>query len=523
MSPRRTALVLGLLLLLPVGSAHAERRFDPRVSAHSSALPRLPGGTILRTTVDSRISHLRSIRPPRSFLGFSFEYPQFPVATGGAVTGHNPLFEQLLRTLGQYGGGVPSVRVGGESTDDTFWNPDGKPRPPAINHSLSKYWLVDTKEFARRTGAKLILGLNLLNRDASIATDWASAAQEALGRQVLSYELGNEPELYGIVPRVFDAKGTLVPGRPRHYYFSQYVSDFARRAQYLRRRLPGLPLSGIASEDASSLPAFLPRNGRSINVVTLHYYVACTCNHNRRNPGYPSVAHLLSPHASISFVGGQVLSALAQARRYHLGVRFTEVGSVAGGGGELGPSFASALWGADFMLGTAAVGVRGVNFHTSGTYTPFYFGYDNGWLARVNPIYYAMLFFARTTANHARFLPDATVAAQKARNVNSEVWATVDPRGTVRVAILNKDLRRGGMVQIKVPHGGRQGSIERLQGPSARSSTGVTLAGQQFAAPTSDAQLVGTRVASSIRRGAGHTFKVFMPRTSAAILTVPRG
>lgn len=174
------------------------------------------------------------------------------------------------------------------------------------------------------------------------------------------------------------------------------------------------------------------------------------------------------------------------------------------------------------MFAMATLGVSGLNFHTAGTYTPFYFSYDGTWSAQVNPLYYAMLFYARATANRGQLLPDATFGAHAARGVNVHVWATVDSAGTVRVAILNKDLRRSGTVQIRVRRGLPSGSVIRLRAPSAFSRTGVTLAGQAFMNPTSDGQLVGQYVSSAVPRGAGETYRVSMPRLSAAILTVPR-
>jgi len=470
------------------------------------------------------LSRLARVRPFPSFLGVSYELHQFPSATGVPATGPNYLFDRLLYGLARYGGGWPTVRVGGGSTDDTFWNPDGEPRPRGINHSIGQAWLAGLTSFATRSRAPLILGLNLATPDPGIAGNLAAAIQGALGAgRVLSYELGNEPELYGIEPRSTDAEGRFF-ARPRNYSFSQYLSEFSARARYLRQAFPGLPLSGpaIGTVWTPGLPTFLSQNRAALNLATLHYYPFCTCVTDPRAPGYPTLYRLLSPQAVLGFLGQRIAAAATQARRQRLGLRLSEVGSVAGGGGALGPSFASALWGADVMLAMSAVDVRGVNFHTSGTYTPFAFSYDQGWRASVNPLYYAMLFYARATANRGRFLPNATTGIQRAAGVNVSLWANVDHRGTVRVAILNKDLRRSGTVQIRVPRGFFRGTVTRMRAPSALSTTGVTLAGQSFARPTTDARLLGRYLSYPVRRGPLETYRVYMPRTSGAILTVAR-
>ena len=71
--------------------------------------------------------------------------------------------------------------------------------------------------------------------------------------------------------------------------------------------------------------------------------------------------------------------------------RLTETNSCYGGGQpDVSDAFASALWGADMMLKTAAAGYVGVNLHSGGDgyYTPIAVGGDGR--AELRPLYYGM-------------------------------------------------------------------------------------------------------------------------------------
>lgn len=318
----RAAIAAVVIGLLHATLADAASPLDTAFGARAAATPRLAQGTLLTTTVDP-LAPSRSLRrrPPPSFLGVSYEYRHFPFATGIPATGPNPLFDRLLSGLAAYGGGLPTVRIGGASSDDTFWNPNNQPRPYGINNSINPSFVAGATAFAARTRAPLILGLNLASRDPGVAATWASTARAAFGRgRVLSYELGNEPELYGIEPHSSTAGGAPIYVRPRSYSFRQYVSEFAARGRYLRRLLPGLPLSGpaIDSRWTQGVGYFLSRVRGMVNLATLHDYPLCTCVPNPRAFGHPSIAHLLSQEAVLGYVPRLIASARVQASRHHL-------------------------------------------------------------------------------------------------------------------------------------------------------------------------------------------------------------
>ncbi len=91
------------------------------------------------------------------------------------------------------------LRIGGDSTDWTWWPVRGYVRPGGVSYNLGKGWLRTTHALAVDTGAKLILGINLATARPALATDEAQALLQGIGRSnVSALEIGNEPDLYGV-------------------------------------------------------------------------------------------------------------------------------------------------------------------------------------------------------------------------------------------------------------------------------------------------------------------------------------
>lgn len=470
------------------------------------------------------------VRFPRGFVGFSTEYRLAPAFFGDATTGPNPVALEIYREFARARSGPPALRLGGGSTDEVWWNPSlRRPRPLGIYFDITQPFLTGLRNFARSSGAPLYLGLDLANPLVSTARDWMLAANRALGRRVRAYELGNEPDIYGRRFYYVDSRGRQRTARPSSYSFGNYLFDFRRRAVALRRALPRAPLAGPA---AVGYPAFteqgvvpfLRRERKRVKLLTYHEYFGDNCSGTKPGSyGYATRRKLLSARLMNSKVT-KYAGLVTQARRYRRGVRITETNSVACGGKPgVSNSFASALWGADWMLRMLAVGVRGMDLHTFGLYSPFGFTWTpaEGWRGIANPLYYGMLFFSRATASRATLLLDASFTAKVRRGANVVGFATVDRRGTVRVGVINKDGRRGGRVRVKIARARGRTSLIRLRAPSVASTSGVTLAGQSMPYGSPDGRLTGPkRVERPRRRGGVYTFTV--PKASAALLEVRR-
>src|SRR4051812_33022224 len=67
--------------------------------------------------------HEHGTRLAESFLGFSTEYNTTSFLFGGTPTEASPAFVQLMRNITAFGSGAPVLRIGGSSTDASWWNP----------------------------------------------------------------------------------------------------------------------------------------------------------------------------------------------------------------------------------------------------------------------------------------------------------------------------------------------------------------------------------------------------------------
>jgi hypothetical protein len=170
------------------------------------------------------------------------------------------------------------------------------------------------------------------------------------------------------------------------------------------------------------------------------------------------------------------------------------------------------------LFGLADAGVSNVDFHAwnGAYYSPVDFVHSHGAVvARVHPLFYGMLLFDRALPAGARLLPVAPSSPYAA----TKTWATVDPAGTRRIVVINKDSGRARQVVLRVPNGGPTARVERLTAPSVLAKDGVTFAGQTYGRTTADGRLTGKKVTEKLVRGGG-AFRLAMPPGSAALVTV---
>lgn len=465
----------------------------------------------------------------RSFVGFSTEYKSQGNLTGDQEKGPNLAALGLFENFTRNGSGPPVLRLGGNSADEIWWNPTGRrPQPLGIHFDLKWSGLLGLKNFLTRSGSPALLSLNLASPDPTIARDLMLAVLNVVGAsRIKAFLLGNEPNHYPDRSFGRDSTGRSIPVRPRGYDFNDYLRDFRRRAKVLRRAWPNVRLAGPSSESPAyqlGLSKFLKRERRYVKFATFHNYPGTYCGGFRRTRGI-TVRKLLASQTLLE--PARTFQFLARvARQYRRSVRLTEVNTATCGGTPgVSDRFASALWAVDYLLEMAAVGVRGVDLHTypGAAYAPFQFGYSKalGWRASVAPLYYGLLLFSQATANRARLLTLSSFQAFRRRGANVDPWATIDRQGTVRVLVVNKDLRASGRAVIRVPRGRGAGTLIRLLAPSARAKTGVTLAGQSVPALSADGALRGPYTSKTVRRGRRGVYRFFVPRASAALLTVP--
>jgi len=450
---------------------------------------------------------------PSGFLGLSLEYPAVEAYAGTDPNAVNPVFEQLIRNLTP--GQAPNLRIGGDTTDWTWWPVPGVAKPPGIRYSIGSNWAGVVAALAHALGAHLILGINLeLDSQNDAATEARALVAGVGSDSIEALELGNEPELYGSFSFYKNASGRHVTGRPAGYDFSRYLPDFARIA----RSLPDVPLAGPATGAPKWIPelgTFLRAEPR-VTVATLHRYPLQLCFRPAASPAYPSVAHILAPSASAG-LANSVASLVGAAHSQHAVLRIDEMNSVSCGRAPgVSNAFVSALWVLDAVFRMARIGVDGVNIHTypNAPYELFTFTRQAGrWSGSVAPEYYGLEMFAQAAPAGAHLLNTSGALG----NVRS--WATRAPDGTIHVVLINDYTAQSRTVDVRIAGARGAAALERLEAPGLHSLTGVTIGGQSFGSSTDTGLLSGPSTIASVEPAHG-TYVVRLPPASAAMLTL---
>ncbi len=446
------------------------------------------------------------------FLGLSIEYWATEAYAGKNPHAVNPVLARLIDDLAP--GQTPVLRIGGVSTDQTFWPVAGVKRPPGVFYRLNKRRLEVMKGLAELTGAKLIMGITFEADSQLFAGAEARAMVSVIGaNHIDAFELGNEPELYGNPAfSWYTRNGKGVTGRSASYGPSEFASDFAGIGSALPNSVPlAGPASG-ASDWLGDLGPFLTSEPR-VGVVTVHRYPFEACAVPPSSPSYPTVSRLLSPLGTVDQAGG-LTPYVAVAHAHHVPLRIGEMNTVGCGNPPIVPnSFAEALWALDVLFAYAQAGVDGVNVHTwpGAIYNLFTFNKTPaGWQATVEPEYYGLLQFAQAAPAGSRLVTAAS------SNPKIRAWATRAADGTIRVTLINDSTTSTQRVAVDVSGATGSASLTRLLAPSASATSGVTIGGQSLG---TTGEPTGTAVVATVAAG-GDGYQVSLPPTSAALLTL---
>jgi len=474
------------------------------------AEPAAADAPLLASVSDTPIG--RSLPP--GFIGTSLEYSALHLYTGRDPRAIDPVLLQLLRQLAP--GQAPVLRIGGDSTDDTWWPIKGVIPPGGVTYGLDNGWLRTTHALAADLGARLILGINLSANRPALSGAEGRALLEGIGaKYIAAFEIGNEPNLYGVFPWYRNRLGHVFYAR-RHgrYNLSALTKDYSRWA----KTLPNAPLAGPAFSNPdwmSGLGQFLSAEPK-VRIVTYHRYPLRACINDPTTRGFATIDSLLNDRSSAGLAQG-VAPFVSVAHARGLQFRLGELNSASCKGRPgVSDTFASALWVLDTLFNLASVGVDGVNIHTlpGSAYEPATFSQSpNGtWQAFVHPEYYGLLMFAHAFPAGAHLLPvTAPLGPVK-------VWATLAPDGKTRVVLINKDTVAEHSVQLQLPGAVTGASLESLQAPSVSSTSGVTLGGQTFGAQTTTGAFPGPESTTAISPPLGF-YSIDLPPAGAVMLT----
>ena len=466
---------------------------------------------------------------PAGFVGLAFEYSNVPQWAGAATQPVNPVLVRLVRNLDPVG--RPVIRVGGLSTDHTWWPVPGMRQPPGVTYTLTPAWAASARTLAQALDARLILGVDLEANSLPLARAEAGELLSQVGpRYVGAIDIGNEPPLYTSIPWYhvlngailpwYSKQGTPVLSRGAGWNAVTFTNDYRRVLAVLP---PGVPLAGPDTQQSSWFAPFTARllaRGSPVRILTSHGYGLNNCVKKPANPFYPSVPHLLTPYAAGHLLPG-LNRYVALAHSDGATFRIDEMGSVTCNGHPgVSNTFAAALWAADALFAVAAAHVDGVNLHSFPglSNTPFDFTHTaSGWTGIVHPIYYGALLFAQAAPVGSRLLK-VTAAGPSTLHA----WATEGPGPVVHVLLINDAIaiKSSAIVRVQPPAGYAPGraQIERLSAPSAYATARITLGGRSFGSQTSTG-ILPPSISDTIARHSG-AFRVSLHSASAVLLTL---
>jgi hypothetical protein len=384
-----------------------------------------------------------------NFIGLSYE--SAVLASPKHLSSGNLSIMGLLRGLGP--GGV--LRLGGNSSARMVWRETGN-RPEVGSFVITPPAIDALAALVNALDWRLIYGLNLARAKPEAAAEEAAYVAQAAGPRLLAFQIGNEPDGFGRWSRV----------RPQSYDLNAFIAEWRQFHAAIIARLPTAPFAGpdIVSEQSWVRP-FVAATGHELVLVTRHYYAdgpagAPHISLNRLLRSAPNTERMLEDMRAIS-------------ESSQLPFRIVETNSIFNEGQPgVSDAFGSALWGVDFMFQVAEAGGGGVNFHTGDVkaYTPIGPGPDGQHMAR--PLYYGMLMF-KEAGRSAVLVPVRLMA----EGLNMAAYATRAADGTLKVCLINKDLKRSARVGIEAGRDFQSASLLRLTAPSAETRTDVTLGG----------------------------------------------
>jgi hypothetical protein len=422
---------------------------------------------------------------PSLFLGLSYEKLAI---TYGYFHGSNHNLIAMFRRLG-----IGVLRLGGGSVDHLLWTTGAT----GTHSQVTSTNIENLAAFLQATGWQCLYGINLATSTPALAAEEVSAAASALGNHLLGFELGNEPDAYGLPTSFF----------PGNWSFEDFLERWGTFRAAVIQAAPHTPITGPATADGSDISTWTLPFGQAVpsselTLLTQHYYRA-----RKQNP-LASAAFLISPDAQLT---GELATLGSGARQLGIPYRISECNSFSGGGlTGVSNSYASSLWVIDFLFDVALGGATGVNMHGGGQapgYTPI--ADDSGAVIEARPEYYGLLLFALAGAG-------TLLATQlSAGNLNATAYALQAASGSLNLVVVNKDSSQTLSLAIQTNRSVSAAALQSMNGPSLASTSGVTIQGAAVnpdgtfnpASPTS-LPVLGSEITCSI------------PALSAALISI---
>jgi hypothetical protein len=322
-------------------------------------------------------------------IGLSIEYPLLERDLGA---GRCPpaAFVAALAGLGR-----PTLRIGGDSQDEVA--PAGSARLPGVSDLDARLW-TQLGCLERETGIAVVVGLNLASGQPAWGAELAAQARAEIPPARLSFELGNEPDIYGLRVRWWNGRALVSSAMPWPVYLA--------RAKALAARLgPGASIEGpdlASGRWIAEVPALA--GTLHLRVIDAHFYPLDGC----RDPAAATTANLLS-HGIQTKLDERVRLA-RDARAAGLEAVISEANSVSCGGvAGVSNEPATAVWAVRTVITALRDGFASVRFHSSGgPYDPFVV---SGGRVALRPLYVGLHAFAGVIVPGERLRAIANAAA----------------------------------------------------------------------------------------------------------------
>ena len=409
------------------------------------------------------------------FSGLSFEVSILLPNENGVRyfrPGNLPLI-RLFHTLG-----IKSLRIGGNTSDR-----DVRQLPEQAD-------LDSLFEFAKAADVKVIYCLRLHNGNPQEDAATAKYIMSKYAAQVDCFSIGQEPSAYPVEKNDKRPNSERMGTANEKYQYPTYATDWKKFAEVITAAVPDVKFCGPSVHN---------------NGVWAEKFMA--------DFGKPDHVTLITEHLYPGGAGGKVPtpeigrdrmlsngfyrvyqklydSFVPQAISNGLPYRLEEVNNYFNGGAtNVSNTFASALWGLDFMYWWASHRAAGVNFHTGdrvaagytllpSKYTAF-FSTTNGYVIR--PLSYGIKAFE--LGSHGKFVP-MTVPERAIPNLS--VYGVLSDNKNLYCTIINKD-HADGAVALDVSLAVTDGNYSHAQtmyltvpGNDLAATSGETLGGNEI-------------------------------------------
>jgi hypothetical protein len=417
---------------------------------------------------------------------------------------NRPLVD-LFHTLG-----IKNLRIGGNTSDR-----DAKQLPGEAD--LDRLFA-----FAKVADVKVIYCLRLHNGDSQADAATAKYIMEHFAPQMDCFSIGQEPSAYPVGNVDARPPSERMGAAVEKYRYESYRDDWKRFADAIIAAIPDVKFCGPSvHNNAQWARRFMADFGKSNHVVliTEHLY-AGGAGGKVPTPEIGRDRMLSDDFLRVyeKLHDGFVPQAIADGLPY----RLEEVNNYFNGGAaNVSNTFASALWGLDFMYWWAEHGAVGVNFHTGdkvaaganlqpSKYTAF-FSTTDGFLVR--PLGYGIKAF--DLGSHGRLVP---VEIANSGHVNLNAYAVLGAGNDIFVTVINKEHGGGAMdARVFVATDSRyiDGKIISMTAPGGDTGAvdGIALGGEKI---ETDGTWQGNW--KKLPPNKPGSFEVTIPAASASIL-----